>query len=152
MANTDIALRRIITPNVASGIRLLRGLVFRIFCSAAAAIPGSRRLFTWARGGIEVIGFWSSPSGSGGFMGSTLSGICYRSITGRQPWSFTVEGVTKELFCSSGSGPKAPEGRDICLGPGYKPRVPWQNDTDPPVGTTQAPTHAGPGTGGIRPP
>src|SRR5579883_2344993 len=83
MANTEKALRKMIERNVSSGIRLLRGRVRRIFSSAAMGLRAGRPVSTLASDGREATGLGSRSSGSGAFIGSKLSDICYSTIKRR---------------------------------------------------------------------
>src|SRR5271165_1530255 len=80
MAKTEIALRMMRNRKKASGRRLLAGRESLIFDRTERGIFACRSVSTLASVGIEVIGFDSSPKGFGGFIGSTLSDICYKFV------------------------------------------------------------------------
>src|SRR5271165_4704699 len=75
MANTDAAVSTISTWKTASGSLLLRGWVFRILCNTEDATLALRSLAACASAGMAVIGFCVRSTGSGEFIGSTLSAI-----------------------------------------------------------------------------
>src|SRR5271165_238733 len=77
MAKTDAAVSSMSMRKAASGKRLLRGCVSRILCSTDVATPVLRSLTACAIVGMAVIGFCVFSTGSGEFIGSTLSAIRY---------------------------------------------------------------------------
>src|ERR1700722_13473268 len=80
MTNTEIALSTMTQRNTSSGIRLLRGYELRIFSRAAVDLLPVRPASTLPSDGIDVTGLGSWPRGWDGFMGSTLSDMCYSPV------------------------------------------------------------------------